>query len=312
MLLAIIGLGTESKSGGQNLGNEAGRQQTAISNPVMGFFANLFNDTGSSNPVKDITTQISKQFDPQTYFSNNPSLLPYANQIAKGDIDATSLNVDGLKSALKKNPQLAKEVSPSGYSLLYFAILNINNDAVNLLLNGGADANQIYKANDGQYTPITYLLNNYSELGSAHPDENKTLDIIDLLDKHGAKLNIVYSSDSPAVRAPISYVTLDWEENLLKKLVNDGADINLPGFQGQTLLYEQLTISTDPSYIKFLLDLGADPNRKAQNGKSPADVFCEWVTDIQARGQFNGKWQTSAQQIAAMLRAKGVTLSCKI
>lgn len=309
MLLAVIGWSMESSgSNSQSVSGEAQRQKATFSTPSMKFFSFLFNDTGSSNPTKDIQSAIEKEFSSKTYFSKNPELLPLAEFISGGDINA-------LRESLKEKPQLAKEVTSEGYSLLHFAVLNLNEGSIKLLLDLNSNPNQIYNfGGSSGHIPLTYLLDKYQKMGSSHPDENLVLRIVDMLDKSGTKLNPTYTSDSSKyVRSPVSYASLDvdWQKNVLKKLVADGANIDNPGFRGRTILYEMITISK-PEYVQFLLELGANPNHKTDDGDTPADYFCKYVTDFKERGIFDSSRREHAERIANILKEKKVILKCEI
>jgi hypothetical protein len=311
MLLVVIGFSMEgnsaSNSNGQNFGSEAQRQKATFSNPSMRFFSFLFNDNGSSDPTKDFQKEIEKEFSPQTYFSKNPDLLSLAQLITGGEIENLGLQ-------LKEKPQLAKEVTTEGYSLLHFAALNLNEEAISRLLESKANPNQIYfTGGSSGYTPLTYLLDKYRKMGSAHPDEALVIRIVDLLNKGGAELNIPYASDSSKrVLSPLSYVALDvdWQKNIFKKLVADGANINLGGFRNRTILYDMITISSS-NYIKFLLDLDADPNHKSDDGDTPADQYCKLISDMKERGQYNSQKQ-KVEEIFTALKEKGAILNCEI
>jgi ankyrin repeat protein len=62
---------------------------------------------------------------------------------------------------------------------------------------------------------------------------------------------------------------------LLDLLINHGADINQLGFAGQTPLHLAIRVKhgPDPVFVEELLERGADPSIKDENGETPLDLL---------------------------------------
>jgi len=59
--------------------------------------------------------------------------------------------------------------------------------------------------------------------------------------------------------------------NLVKILINHGADIDRPDIEGNTPLHYSL-VSFKPEVVKLLLDANANPNLQNKRGETPLDV----------------------------------------
>lgn len=312
MIFAYIGFSMEgsaqkqtAKTGADSIPvSEGERQQQITQSPVFGFFAYLFNDTGVSNPVNALRKGIEKKFSPNTYFEGD--LLVAATYIA-------DKNIQELSQVLSDKPELSTTYNANGFGLLEYSALVLDEGCISLLIQKGANPNHLFTEISGPYsgshTALSFLLSNYGTMGSAHPDEGQVIRIIDIFVNGGVNLNLPWTTEYQPV---VHELTMDWEEPLLKHIVSKGADINIKGFKGETLLYTELSLLPKIERIEFLLELGADPNISADDGSSPMSVFCDEVAQIRSRGQSNESWEKRMKSIYLLLIEKGASPACQI
>jgi ankyrin repeat protein len=102
--------------------------------------------------------------------------------------------------------------------------------------------------------------------------------IVELLLSYGADSNYVFPDEWPALRSAIEHEQYD----VIRKLVEHGADINLPDEQGFTPLHHSVDLETDIAHqtgatptadlTKLLLVLGAVPQRRDHSGRTATDL----------------------------------------
>jgi ankyrin repeat protein len=165
-------------------------------------------------------------------------------------------------------------------SPLYHAVLNNNNDALQLLINLGIDVNlsddnmqPLCKAVEMKNIPIIDTLIK-SGVDINKPDSNgltvlyyavlnEDIDAIHLLFEKGAKINEPDSSILPLIKA-IEMKNIP----IIDILIKNGADINKSFNYGDTLLtYAIKFYSIDT--IKLLIEKGADVNKPNSYGNTP-------------------------------------------
>lgn len=103
-----------------------------------------------------------------------------------------------------------------------------------------------------------------------------------ILLSHGADPNAYPVNHLPALHCAIE----QRNERLVRLLANHGADVNLPTDLGMTPLHHAVDIEADSAWQRgespntvltsLLLELGADPNRKDSENKTPLDVANEY------------------------------------
>lgn len=114
----------------------------------------------------------------------------------------------------------------------------------------------------------------------SHWNNKNIIPLVTFLLEKGADIN-VQPQRSPSV--PILFkCALCKNAELIKLLVQYGADINAVNYEGDTILHKQFRISPEfwkkysgPKYTKALLVMGADPNKKNADGKTPVDLAKE-------------------------------------
>lgn len=108
----------------------------------------------------------------------------------------------------------------------------------------------------------------------SHWDNKNIIPLVTFLLEKGADVNV-----HPSV---LFKCALCKNAELIKLLIQYGADINAVNYEGDTILHKQFRISPEfwkkysgPKYTKALLVMGADPNKKNADGKTPADLAKE-------------------------------------
>ena len=148
-----------------------------------------------------------------------------------------------------------------------------------ILLENGANAN--FKNELGQ-TSLHILSRGVSQ-GIYKGEEYK--EIFDLLLKHGADINTQQNSGSTPLHSLTHWTRKPLETAFFEELLKAGANPNIQGYDGQTVLTKFLLDNLPSRYplnkkiIKLLLDYGANPNIKNNNGKSAIDIAREQKLD---------------------------------
>lgn len=108
----------------------------------------------------------------------------------------------------------------------------------------------------------------------SHWDNKNIIPLVTFLLEKGADVNV-----HPSV---LFKCALCKNAELIKLLIQYGADINAVNYEGDTILHKQFRISPEfwkkysgPKYTKALLVMGADPNKKNADGKTPVDLAKE-------------------------------------
>jgi len=187
----------------------------------------------------------------------------------------------------------ANQTTEYGWTPLLTATNNRHYRLAEYLIEHGADVN---KANKGAWTPLYLATDNRNIEGGDFPVPKPDLDhleYIKFLLAHGANPNL-RAKDNTLTR---TIFTMQWffeagatafvraaqsgDLELLKVLLEHGADPMIPTDYGDTALaaaagigwvegvtYEH-SAKENVDVIKFLLDLGLDPNSSNQDGRTP-------------------------------------------
>lgn len=146
-----------------------------------------------------------------------------------------------------------------GKSLLHFAIDNCENnysEIIEFLINSGADINSCESYL--KETPLHRLC----------ARANPRMEMIQLLLDRGAKVNI----ENVAGKTPIFYCNFNYSLELLDLLVKHGADINHTDKYNNTILHDDFsnyTTGNIEEFLKRLISLGFDINSKNNLGHTP-------------------------------------------
>jgi uncharacterized protein len=93
------------------------------------------------------------------------------------------------------------------------------------------------------------------------------VEAVDLLVRHGARLDPVTEDETPFLSA------IKWSRfAAAERLLHHGADVNFQNSKGVTALHLVLKKDSAPKHVAMLLRHGADPAIKSRDGKSPLDL----------------------------------------
>ncbi|HZS43480.1 MAG TPA: ankyrin repeat domain-containing protein [Blastocatellia bacterium] len=206
---------------------------------------------------------------------------------------------DIVKKALSANPELANFQDQNGKTPLHHcAEINAAKHGLKVsesvktakaLISAGADVNALRVIPDdgGEFHARTLwyaiawgkncelaklLLENGADtdrwLGTAVWDQD--VKMATLLLSHGAKIDPVFRGETPLLQTVKSrrLKLLDW-------LVQNGANINFRDDSGYTALHCAVKGTHTIAEVEHLLRLGANPNIKGIDGKTPIDLAAE-------------------------------------
>ena len=96
---------------------------------------------------------------------------------------------------------------------------------------------------------------------------NDDVQTIDLLIKHGARVDPVAEDETPFLAA------IKWSRfAAAERLLRHGANVNFQNSRGMTALHFLLKKNSDRKYVEMLQRHGADPTLENDEGKSPLDM----------------------------------------
>ena len=228
--------------------------------------------------------------EPQVYFPDGQE-LKMATAIYDGDTRSVqSMINDGID---------LNRISKGGMTYLFYAMLTINYDMMELLLKNGANPNihsvfytrpNLHKKglSDDKSTGVCLVYSGYRAYDIKY---------MKLLLKHGANIN-----DTTYI-SPLSIAVQDQVQGKekIKYLAEQGIDLNYtltgtPVIAGQALTFEW-------DMVLFLLDLGADP----LIGDNPKFTVAASVQKYYDRGfDLNSEYGKMAQEVKRRLEQRGV------
>lgn len=191
----------------------------------------------SCQDTRSRKTQNKEQYPPQKLFEGIQ--LEAAQKIFDQDHS-------GLETALENNPQIINQLSNGkGYTLLMYASIIENIDAMKLLLEKGADPNLVVP-NEGLGLPLIHAVgtNNYEM----------------------AKLLFQYKANpNPAVgRSPLCVAMLlgnkETERKMIDFLLENRADINHVSYLGDNIMKEATSSNLETAF--YFLEKGGSPKIK--------------------------------------------------
>ena len=170
-------------------------------------------------------------------------------------------------------------VSGSDKSPLFYACNNNNDDIVELLIDSGADVNELVTPYSTTYSLLAYaitmkwddgLIEKIIEKGADvngngsdktplfYACNNNNDDIVELLIDSGANVNELVTPYSTTYSLLAYAIYMEWDDTLIKKIIDRGADVNGNGSDKPPLFYA--CDNNDEDIVKLLIDSGADTN----------------------------------------------------
>lgn len=204
---------------------------------------------------------------------------PMHDAARKGDLNK-------IKALLQQDPKLVNDKDNKGDTPLHIAALHAQVQAVQVLLDAGADVNA--KNNYGPFLPADlgdlfgtnnhqdpvillnskgndarYLQNGYTPLDLAIFSV-KHKQILDLLVSKGANVNAQAASGS----TPLFWAVLRGQKDDAEFLLSHGANVNTPDSYGDTILDCALHLGYQ-TLVPLLVEKGADVNALDQSQHRP-------------------------------------------
>jgi len=139
----------------------------------------------------------------------------------------------------------------SGETALMFAADSGDVNTIKTLLGAGADPNaKVLSFHAGELTPLTITINSRHE---------QRFEVAKILLEAKAEVNF----KGRFAMSPLMHALEDLE--MVKLLIEHGADVNQKNFRGATALMAS-AVGRDPSVVKYLIEKGADVNARDIDG----------------------------------------------
>jgi ankyrin repeat protein len=282
----------------------------------------MYRDPEYPPPQKkpeDYLTKVTNELS-QAILNYNPNSQRRYNSFGTGHIPDDK---EKIATLIKKNI-LSKGLNINDTNLFWDTLRkkpHPNIDILQLLISYGADVNKV----DRDITPVDYalselnigllkfLIDNGARFDMRKPIMNPRLknkrdirdefkyvnlvtyalicgnvELLELLIIKGADFN-VNKPDYNYGDIPIRYAIQGNFVDLLKFLIDNGADVNLvEHVRGNTPLFYTTNV-TDPRIIRLLLKNGADVNHRNDNGLTPLDInprLAQLNREVQAEQNF--------------------------
>ena len=158
------------------------------------------------------------------------------------------------------------KTNAANITALYLAAHRGHDQLARLLIRAGADVSIATHPISSAYEPQSPL---YIAAANHHTDVAK------ILLQHGADPNRRGSSSghTPLIRASSQYES-DASVELVRALLEAGADVNETNFDGRTALHRAASLG-NTEIVRALLDAGANPNFYGVDGNSPLSLARE-------------------------------------
>ncbi|GMS87746.1 hypothetical protein PENTCL1PPCAC_9921 [Pristionchus entomophagus] len=181
---------------------------------------------------------------------------------------------------------------------LHLAIKNGHYECARLLLENGADPNAIYF--DGpQICMVSPLDTNFIRLlleFGADPNvfdrkgltpimkacrmKNRGIDTIEILLEHGADVNQQAEARADN-RTALHYAVLSGNHELVKFLIKNHAELNMPEDYGKPSVLDIAVLKDDPALLQIIIDAGASPHAVHTHIGTPLHLACCSLLDNQ-------------------------------
>lgn len=208
-----------------------------------------------------------------------PPLDSFIEACSKGEADK-------VQAMLKQNPELAKASRPDGYTALHEAIMQQRDGLVPILLEAGANPNQV-KGNGNQPLhagvhllkpeTIALLIEKGATADGRAPNGDTPLIIAAGIGKvETARVLLEHKADPNLQNTetgafPLYHAAASGNAELAKLLLDKGAKVTVTLNDGSTALHAAVEQKTQPM-VKQLLAAKADPNALDQRSRTPLTI----------------------------------------
>ncbi|TWH43701.1 protein kinase domain-containing protein [Dulcicalothrix desertica] len=161
-------------------------------------------------------------------------------------------------------------IPESGNLILYKLQSSQTMELVNFLLDNGANPNN--KIDGARSDSLLVNLMNRNEYRNRYRNEennNNLKEVLNMVIKHGANVNALDNNGTTALMAAIINQEYHREE-IIKTLIDKGADVNLISTERETRTPLHLAIQeNNENIVKLLIKSGANVNAKDSSGNTP-------------------------------------------
>ena len=192
-------------------------------------------------------------------------------------------NWDGLRAALEAEPALAEARDENGLSLLIMSLYHRRTD-VATLIESLRPAFDLFEASAlGRAEDVARHLEEGADLAALTPDGFTALhlaaffdrpDIAEKLLEAGAAADA--SAKNPSRVQPIHSAVAGKSSEVIAQLIEADVDLDAPQMGGWTALHAACKNGLE-EIARALISGGADPLRRADDGKTPEDMLPEGV-----------------------------------
>ena len=196
---------------------------------------------------------------------------------------ATSGDVSKVKTMLHSDPSLARMKDENGVSVIMKATYYGKRDVVDALLESGVELDVFESAATGRTERLVELIETDPSSTNAYsPDGFTPLgfavffgqpEIVKTLLNAGADANLP-SRESMKV-TPLASAAAAKQTDIARLLIEHGANVNARAAGGHIPLHEA-SANGNVELVKLLIESGADVNAKTDDGKTPLDFAIEY------------------------------------
>ena len=201
---------------------------------------------------------------------NNSKEL-FIQAIKEGDLEQ-------VKSIVKDNPSLANGITKEGVSIFLLAKYYQKNEIENVLLQYKTEFDLFEATASGKVDLLENHLNANAEQINDYASDGFTplglacffgqKETVDFLLKKGADVNKI--SNNPMKLAPLHSAVAAQQIEIVKMLIEQGANVNAQQMKGVTALHSAAHNGLK-DIVQFLLENGADTQIKMEDGTLPID-----------------------------------------
>ncbi|NJB72460.1 ankyrin repeat protein [Saonia flava] len=183
---------------------------------------------------------------------------------------------EGLEDILSKNPELAKEDTEQGISILQLAIYYRNNGAVEVLRKYKKNLSVYEAIGIGDLSLVSNFINTDSSLLNSFSPDGFTplglasffgqIPVVKFLLEKGANPNVAANNTFKV--APIHSACAISNLEIVKLLIEGGADVNAKQMKGVTPIHSAAHNGQN-QLIQLLIDNGANIHAKTEDGQTP-------------------------------------------